>query len=80
MSGGSHDYAFQKLLDIADSFHYEEPRLKHIEERQKVAKILRIMSEICHDIEWIDSGDMGGEEDWEKVNNNLDRIEIKEIE
>lgn len=75
MSGGSHDYAYTKLNDIADSFH-EEPRAEnHLEARIKVVKILRLLSDICHDIEWIDSGDYG-ESDWEKVEKDLAKIDL----
>lgn len=74
MSGGSHDYAQNKLEEIAESFSPTEPT--HKEERKKVAKLLRFIGEICHDIEWIDSGDYG-EEDWEKVITGLERINIK---
>ncbi len=73
MSGGSHDYAYQKLNDIADSFSPQE--ITHKEERAKVGKILRLMSDICHDIEWIDSCDYG-EEDWKEVQENLKKIQI----
>jgi len=75
MSGGSHDYAYTKLNDIASSFYEEPQQDKHLETRKKVAKILNFMAEICHDIEWIDSGDYG-EEDWQKVENELRRIFI----
>lgn len=73
MSGGSHDYAYNKLEDIAESFDVVEPSYKG--ERKKVAKILRLMSKICHDIEWIDSGDYG-DEDWVKVIEMLDKITL----
>ena len=72
MSGGSHDYAYQKLRDIADSFYTEQ---SHLDARKKVSKILHLMEDICHDIEWIDSGDYG-EEDWKKVEEDLAKIKI----
>jgi hypothetical protein len=76
MSGGSHDYAYQKLNDIADSFYTKPRQDEHLEARKKVAKILNLMSEICHDIEWIDSCDYG-EDDWKKVEELLGEIIIK---
>jgi hypothetical protein len=75
MSGGSHDYAYSKLNEIAESF-YPTPS-DHLEERKKVAKILKLVAEICHDIEWIDSGDYGNE-DWKIVEENLLKINIEE--
>ena len=74
MSGGSHDYACYKLEEIADSFWQEETRT-HLEERKKVSKILKLMSKICHDIEWIDSGDCG-EDDWINIKKMLDKIKL----
>ncbi len=72
MSGGSHDYAYLKLNEVADSFYYERG---HEEARKKVAEILRLMSDICHDIEWIDSGDYG-DEDWKDIEEKLARINL----
>lgn len=76
MSGGSHDYAYLKLENIADSFWVEPKPIEQEMARKKVAIILKYISKVCHDIEWIDSGDYG-EEDWKKVIENLSRIEIK---
>lgn len=76
MSGGSHDYAYSKLEEIADSFYVEPEKDSHLKCRRKVADILRLMSKICHDIEWIDSGDYG-EDDWDEVEKMLDKITLK---
>jgi hypothetical protein len=76
MSGGSHDYAYSKLNDIADSFYKKPERDKHRESRKKVAKILNLMADICHDIEWIDSCDYG-EDDWIGVEKKLNNIILK---
>ena len=70
MSGGSHDYAYQKLNDIAESFYPDD---NHEKERKKVADILRLLSKICHDIEWIDSCDLS-QDGWDGVKKMLDRI------
>lgn len=75
MSGGSHDYAYTKLNDVADSFDVRREKVEHTEARKKVADILRYMSDICYDIEWIDSGDYG-EDDWPKVLEMLSKINI----
>lgn len=75
MSGGSHDYAYSKLDDIADSFYMEPEKDEYIKLRKKVADILRHMSKICHDIEWIDSCDYG-QEDWKEVEKMLNQITL----
>lgn len=75
MSGGSHDYAYFKLEEIADSFYIEPEKQSYIDCRKKVAEILKHMSKICHDIEWIDSGDYG-EDDWVEVIEKLDQITL----
>jgi len=75
MSGGSHDYAYMKLEEIANSFYTEPEKPTYVEARKKVADILRLMSKVCHDIEWIDSSDYGQDE-WKEVLKNLDKIKI----
>lgn len=75
MSGGSHDYAYTKLEEIADSFWVEPEKVDYEKARKKVADILKHMSKICHDIEWIDSGDYG-DDDWVKVIEMLDKITL----
>lgn len=74
MSGGSHDYAYLKLNEIAKEF-FPDP-IDHLESRKKVADILERLGVICHNIEWIDSGDYG-DEDWGGVEALLDDIILK---
>lgn len=76
MSGGSHDYAYSRLEDIAASFWVEREPIEQEEARKKVADILRHMAKICHDIEWIDSCDYG-KEDWAKVLEMLGKITLE---
>jgi len=42
MSGGSFSYAYQKLYDI---------------EMDKIQKLLEVVSDLMHDVEWVESGD-----------------------
>ena len=65
MSGGSHEYAYLKLEEMAEDF---QPHRKqdHFKERGRFADILELCAEIAHDIEWIDSGDYGDEK-WEEI-------------
>ena len=55
MSGGSYDYAYIKVSDLADQiFKYSKDPL-----RIAFAKHLLKVAEAMHDIEWVDSGDYG---------------------
>lgn len=76
MSGGSHDYAYRKLENIAESFYQAPEKIEHLELRKKVHDILQIVAKACHIIEWIDSGDYG-ESEWAEVKKELDKITIK---
>lgn len=70
MSGGAYDYKYKQLEDLAELLAPSQDKHQHV--RDRVATALRELSTICHDIEWIDSGDYGPE-DWELVNNWLDK-------
>lgn len=74
MSGGSHNYAYVKLQEIAESF---QPYRKqdHFQERGKFADILEICAKIAHDIEWIDSGDYGPEK-WQELIKKLNQLNL----
>ena len=58
MSGGSYDYAYSRIEDLASEIKPTSPLRKAFRTHlHKVAKA-------CHDIEWVDSGDCGpGDED-----------------
>lgn len=55
MSGGSYDYKYMKVEELADEIeeHSTSPT------RKAFAKHLRDVANACHDIEWVDSGDYG---------------------
>lgn len=58
MSGGSYSYFCWKVEDFADNLRTTTPQ------RQAFQKLVRLVAEAAHDIEWVDSGDYGkGEED-----------------
>lgn len=73
MSGGSYDYAFQKLEDLAGSI---VKRRDNKITRLRVSKLLKELADICHDIEWIDSGDYG-DDDWVNVEGKLKNLTEK---
>jgi len=71
MSGGHYDYQFGRVGDLADAVDRERD---HRGQRAIVVRLLRGLAEICHDIEWIDSGDYG-QRDWHlMVEPKLDRL------
>ncbi len=53
MSGGSYDYFYTKLDDMADSIRLINP------ERKAFVKHLKKVVKALHDIEWVDSCDYG---------------------
>lgn len=52
MSGGSYDYAYGRVEDMADSL-----ALKNNPRRESFKKLLKLVSQAMHDIEWVDSCD-----------------------
>ena len=71
MSGGSYDYKYKELNNLADLID-TQPRDENQLTRKRVALALRELADICHDIEWIDSGDYEPE-DWNKIIEWLDK-------
>ena len=58
MSGGSYDYAYGKIEDLASDIRPTSPLRKAFKTH------LRKVAKACHDIEWVDSSDCGpGDED-----------------
>lgn len=53
MSGGSYNYAYQRVEDFAESLASSSP------ERAAFKKLLVKVARAMHDIEWVDSCDMG---------------------
>jgi len=53
MSGGSYDYAYCKVADMADQLSHSGSN-----ERKAFARLLRNVAQAMHDVEWVDSGDM----------------------
>lgn len=60
MSGGSYDYKYQKITELSGEILSGGD---HRKLRTIVSTVLAMMGSICHDIEWIDSDDMG-DHDW----------------
>lgn len=59
MSGGSFDYSYYKVEEMADSMAASKSSL-----RRAFGKHLRKVAKAMHDVEWVDSSDYGrGDED-----------------
>jgi hypothetical protein len=61
MSGGSYDYAFGKIEDLAGQIRQTTPL------RKAFVTHLRKVAKACHDIEWVDSGDCGPGEEYAAI-------------
>lgn len=58
MSGGSYNYAYQQIENLAATMQKTTPL------RKAFAKHLLLVAKAAHDIEWVDSNDCGpGDED-----------------
>lgn len=53
MSGGSYDYLYLKIEDMADSLRNKSTDSR----RTAFAELLRLVAQACQDIEWVDSCD-----------------------
>lgn len=54
MSGGSYDYIYRKIEDASNQLRTNnDPR------RVAFAKLLKLIADAMHDIEWVDSCDYG---------------------
>lgn len=59
VSGGSYDYAYSKIEELADNL-----RLRDNPRRAVLKKILKLAADAAHRVEWVDSGDSSpGDED-----------------
>ena len=63
MSGGSYDYSFYKVEEMADSLSHKG----NSPLRRAFAKHLALVAKAMHDIEWVDSSDYGKGDDDEAI-------------
>lgn len=54
MSGGSYDYIYFKIEELAQQFLEQDDPL-----RKQLGEHLKLVAKALHDIEWVDSGDYG---------------------
>jgi coproporphyrinogen III oxidase len=65
MSGGTYDYAYGRIRDLADAIEGDLTNSRLIPCSDAVAfavDVLRLASEIGHDVEWFASGDTSAEQ------------------
>ena len=58
MSGGAYDYSYYHVLNIA-----RDIETKNNTRRKAFKKLLSLVADALHDIEWVDSGDFGDGDD-----------------
>ena len=61
MSGGSYDYKYKQIEELAEMLSPRKDEYQPIRDRMAVA--LKEIALQCHDLEWIDSSDYG-ENEW----------------
>lgn len=70
MSGGSYDYAYFKVQDMAEEILVRE---KTSELRREFARHMLDVAEAMKAIEWVDSGDFGPGDEVEAIKKALGR-------
>lgn len=63
MSGGSYNYAYRHIDEIADKLVNSKSAL-----RRAFGRHLQLVAKACHDIEWVDSCDYGEGDDVLAIN------------
>ena len=79
MSGGSWNYAYSKIQQIAEEIEYEDNfYYTNHPLRSRLTKHLKELSELMRLIEWCDSGDKGPNEWIKPAQEFFDRIKESE--
>ena len=65
MSGGSYDYAYRRIEDLADSLRTHGTKCPSL--RAAFAEHLRLVAKAAHAIEWVDSCDYGPGDEVEAI-------------
>lgn len=73
MSGGSWDYAYRKVEEVAERL-LESP----LYERQEFGRHLMEVANALHEIEWVDSGDRATPVDTEAIMKILNPIDFRQ--
>ena len=67
MSGGSYEYRYLQIDQLADDIKAEDGE----SERLAFKQFLKDIANVCHDIEWVDSGDYGEGREVESIKSVL---------
>jgi hypothetical protein len=70
MSGGSYNYAYSALENLATDI-LTSRGINKSPQRLAFAKRLMLMAKAAHDIEWVDSGDYGPGDEMESIKEAL---------
>ena len=62
MSGGSWNYEFGRVQDLAERL-CQEPDIR----RRRLGHLLHLVAKALHDIEWVDSADYGPDDDHKAI-------------
>lgn len=74
MSGGSYNYAFRGVEEMAESLESQ----RSTPERLAFAALLRRVARAMHDIEWVDSCDMGDGKEVAAIMACIDQAALQE--
>jgi hypothetical protein len=75
MSGGSWDYAYLRLDEVAERLITSDPK-EHLL-RVRLGAQLKLMVAALHDIEWVDSGDLGEGDDEPAIKAALGALQFR---
>ena len=72
MSGGSWEYFFYKIQEVAEKLEGET-----CDHRNALGVLLNKCAKALHDIEWVDSGDYAPGDELEAIRACFDEIDVK---
>lgn len=78
MSGGSWDYVYSRIDDIADRLLCSSTRTSCTDERRALGRVLKLAAAAMHDIEWVDSCDYSDGDEREAIMKVVSRAEVVE--
>ena len=70
MSGGSYDYIYSKIEEIVLRNTDKDPR------RKAFQKLLRLVGQAMHDIEWVDSSDCSPGDEHEAIDKVFNYLKL----
>lgn len=74
MSGGSYDYLYSRVDDMADELLHQRDI-----KRRAFGKHLKLVAKAMHDIEWVDSGDYCVGDDIEAIDKLINHGQVVDV-